>query len=240
MEDHSEVRSVDKGLLWLCQLDPVIAYLASKYGTPTLSRASLSDFGFDPSPLGLSQEQRFFADLVDIVIHQQLAGKAASAISNRVREVVGGVLSSGSILKAEPDLLRLAGLSQAKVRAITELSEAVESGALRLGSFAAMSDDEVSLHLGKYRGFGPWSSQMFLMFSLGRLDIWPIGDLGVRKGFRHSYRLEHLPNPKQMIDYGDRFKPYRSLVAWYMWKSLAEEMPGHLFQGRQALRLDIL
>lgn len=229
MGDQSVYSSVDEGLLWLCQHDPIIAYLASKYGAPTLTRASLSEFGFDPTSPGLEMKQRFYADLVDIVIHQQLAGKAAAAISSRVREAVGGTLAAGSILKADPSLLRSAGLSQAKVRAITELSSAVHSGQLDLTSFTLMSDDEISLHLGKYRGFGPWSSQMFLMFSLGRLDIWPIGDLGVRKGFRHSYRLEQLPTPKQMIDHGDRFKPYRSLVAWYMWKSLAEPMPDHLF-----------
>ncbi|MCL5077516.1 MAG: DNA-3-methyladenine glycosylase 2 family protein [Actinobacteria bacterium] len=229
LEDHSLKLSVDEGLLWLCQSDQVIAYLASKYGTPTLSRASLSDFGYDPGLPGLSLEQRFYGDLVDIVIHQQLAGKAAEAISSRLRHVAGGILSPDAILKADPILLRSAGLSQAKIRAITELSSAVESGSLRLTSFVAMSDEEVTLNLGRYRGFGPWSSQMFLMFSLGRLDIWPVGDLGVRKGFRHSFRLEKLPTPKQMIDHGDRFKPFRSLVAWYMWKSLAEELPDHLF-----------
>ena len=97
MEDHRDKLSVDEGLLWLCRSDQVIAYLASKYGTPTLSRASLSDFGYDPGPQGLSLEQHFYGDLVDIVIHQQLAGKAAEAISSRVREVAGGILSPDAI-----------------------------------------------------------------------------------------------------------------------------------------------
>lgn len=165
--------------------------------------------------------QKHFADLIDIVIHQQLAGSAAVAISARVKLALQNELTPEKLLSADPADLRGSGLSGAKVAAITSLARAVLDGDLVLESLDELDDDDVVAEISRIRGFGPWSAQMFLMFCLRRTDVWPVGDLGVRKGYMRCFQLEELPAPRDMPLLGERFRPYRSIVAWYMWRSLS-------------------
>lgn len=222
----AEPAALQEALSQLCSLDPVIAHLRQRHGIPTINRRSLVDFNVsEDSSMEVPIEISLFSDLVDIVIHQQLAGRAAVAISSRVKKLLGEPLTPKNVLMADPQLLRATGLSGAKLIAITGVAQWAEDGQLPLSNFASMSDEEVMAHLCTIRGIGPWSVEMFLMFSLGRMDIWPCGDLGVRKGFRHSFGLEAVPTAKELNALGERFRPYRSLVAWYMWRSLSDPSP---------------
>ncbi len=206
----------------LSEADPVIARLASLHGLPILEKRSLVDFTVegweDPA---YSRADLLFSELVEVVIHQQLAGKAAVAITSRVRQAFDGQITAERVQGCSPEVLRTAGLSGAKIAAIAGLANAVVQGELSLESLVDLGDDAVTWELSKLRGFGPWSAQMFLMFSLGRIDVWPVGDLGVRKGYRASYGLEEIPSPRELLQLGERFRPYRSLVAWYLWRSLS-------------------
>ncbi|TAN23359.1 MAG: DNA-3-methyladenine glycosylase 2 family protein [Actinomycetota bacterium] len=219
----SDPIALKEALAELTNVDPVIAGLASRYGVPVLDKKSLVDFTVDGEETeARSVDDGLFCDLVEVVIHQQLAGKAAVAITARFKAALGNLIVPGSVIDCDQEMLRASGLSGAKLAAIRGLALAIDSGAISLSSMAELSDEEITRELSKLRGFGPWSAQMFLMFSLGRLDVWPTGDLGVRKGYSHSYRLETIPSAKELSVLGDRFRPYRSLVAWYMWKSLAD------------------
>lgn len=207
----------------LSAADPVIARLAGRHGLPVLDRRSLRDFAVeDGAPLEASEDERLFSELVEVVVHQQLAGKAAIAITTRLKAALEGRMTPERVLACDPELLRATGLSGAKLTAITGLAGAVDGEEFSLASLASLSDEAVTAELSKLRGFGPWSAQMFLMFSLGRIDVWPVGDLGVRKGYSISYGLGKTPSPVELSLLGERFRPYRSLVAWYMWRSLSE------------------
>lgn len=227
----SNAKKIKQALGVLTSSDPILAHLASVYGVPILSRSTLPKFTLEQASVMDDSEldQRLFSELVETVLHQQLAGSAAIAITSRLKSTLGGVINSKAILSAEFESLRAAGLSGSKSLAIIRLAEAVESREIVLSELASLKDDEVTASLCSFRGFGPWSAQMFLMFSLGRLDVWPASDLGVRKGYRHSYRLEELPSAKELESHGERFRPYRSLVAWYMWRALNDDMPDNLY-----------
>lgn len=223
MAISSDLIALKAAVAELSGSDPVIASLAQNYGLPTLDRKSLADFTIEyDEPVAVPLEDQLFSELVEVVIHQQLAGKAAIAITRRVRAALMDNLTPQMVIDSDPELLRASGLSSAKLSAICGLAKAINTKAVSLVSLACASDDDVTAELSKLKGFGPWSAQMFLMFSLGRMDIWPSGDLGVRKGYSRSYGLETVPSAKELAVLGERFRPFRSLAAWYMWKSLVD------------------
>lgn len=152
------------------------------------------------------------------IAYQQLAGKAASAIWGRVREqtrewVPGAVLALGE----EP--LRDAGLSGAKTRAMLDLAACCEGGSLDLARLGRLSDKEVIDRLSQVWGIGTWTAQMFLIFSLRRLDVWPVGDFGVRRGYGLAHGWTEPPTAGELEPLGDQFRPYRSVAAWYCWRA---------------------
>ncbi len=223
LNTYGDPAALNEALYALTQADPVIADLAGKYGVPVLDKKSLTDFTVEgEETMAGSVDDRLFCELVEVVIHQQLAGKAAVAITGRFKAALGNCVTPGNVVCCDQEVLRATGLSGAKLAAIRGLALAIDNETLSLSSMAEFGDEEIIWELSKLRGFGPWSAQMFLMFSLGRLDIWPSSDLGVRKGYRRSYRLETVPSAGELSILGDRFRPYRSLAAWYMWKSLAD------------------
>ena len=220
---HSDPVALKEALGALTKADPVIADLAGRYGVPVLDKKSLTDFTVEgEETLAGSVDDRLFCELVEVVLHQQLAGKAAVAITGRFKAALDNCVTPEKVICCDQEVLRATGLSGAKLAAIRGLALAIDNETVSLSSIAVLGDEEIIWELSKLRGFGPWSAQMFLMFSLGRLDVWPSGDLGVRKGYRRSYRLDTVPTAKELSILGDRFRPYRSLVAWYMWKSLAD------------------
>ena len=153
---------------------------------------------------------------------QQLSVKAAAAIGHRVGETVGGALQPDSLLATAPDQLRAAGLSRQKIGYLQSLAEAVISGDLPIETLPELTDEEVEAAITAVRGFGHWSAQVYMMFSLGRPDIWPSGDLAVRVGFGRIMGWKDRPDEKKVINEGGAFSPHRSALALLCWRFYSE------------------
>jgi DNA-3-methyladenine glycosylase II len=166
-----------------------------------------------------------FGSLVRAIVFQQLAGSAARAIHARVRATVPGPLTPEALAAVPDDALRGAGLSANKLASLRDLSSKVMSGAVDLNRSARRTDDKIVAALVTVRGIGRWTAEMYLLFELRRLDVWPVDDLGVRQGYGLAWRREHAPTAKELEALGDRFRPYRSVVARYCWEAV------HLFRG---------
>ena len=153
---------------------------------------------------------------------QQLSVKAAATIAQRVDQIVGGALQPDSLLATVPDQLRAAGLSRQKIGYLQSLAEAVISGDLPIDTLPELTDEEVEAAITAVRGFGRWSAHMYMMFSLGRPDIWPSGDLAVRVGFGRIMGWKDRPDEKKVINEGSAFSPYRSALALLCWQFYSE------------------
>ena len=163
---------------------------------------------------------RRFAELARAIVYQQLAGKAAAAIWARVADTVGEPFTPEAVLSTDPELLRAAGLSGAKTAAILDLALHVDDGRVELARAGRLSDTELVEHLTVVRGIGPWTAQMFLIFQLGRVDVWPTGDLGVRAGFARLFDLPATPGAKELAVLGEPYAPYRSVLAQWCWRAV--------------------
>ena len=162
-----------------------------------------------------------FGALVRAITFQQLAGPAARAIHQRVRALVHGPLSPEALLAVSDGDLRAAGLSGAKLASLRDLSAKVLDGTVVLGGGPRVTDEAIVDRLVTVRGIGRWTAEMYLMFELRRLDVWPVGDLGVRQGYGLAWGIDPPPIPSRLRPLGDRFRPYRSVVARYCWAALA-------------------
>ena len=184
--------------------DPVIAHLVEEAGLPSFPRPT----------------ETHFAALVRSVTHQQLAGAAAQAIHGRLVHTLGDEVTPERLLATSTEELRAAGLSGNKVLSLVDLAAKVLDGTVVLEPrrLARESDEEVAARLTAVRGIGKWSAEMFLMFQLQRLDVWPTGDLGVRKGFGLAWGIP-TPTAKELDALGEPYHPYRSIVAWYCWRA---------------------
>jgi DNA-3-methyladenine glycosylase II len=163
-----------------------------------------------------------FAALAESILYQQLAGAAAAAIHRRFIALFDGDLSPEAVLAVPEERLRSAGLSGAKAASIHDLALKVAEGTVPLERIERLSDDEIVRHLTVVRGIGRWTAEMFLIFQLRRLDVWPVDDYGVRTGWSLAYDLPDLLKPKQLQAEGDRFRPYRTVAAWYCWQAVHE------------------
>ena len=161
-----------------------------------------------------------FGALVRAIVYQQLAGNAAAAIHGRVRACVDGPLTPEAVARVPDERLRAAGLSAAKLASIRDLTAKVLDGTIPLERLGGMGDDEIVRRLSEVRGIGRWTAEMFLLFELRRLDVWPTGDLGVRSGYALAWGLDDPPTPRQLEPLGDRFRPFRSVAAWYCWEAV--------------------
>ena len=166
-----------------------------------------------------------FEALARNIVFQQLHGNAAAAIHKRVLDLFGGgKLRPADILGAPEESLRGAGLSGAKLAALKDLATKTADGTVpTLARLRRMSDEEIVERLTRVRGIGRWTVEMLLMFRLGRPDVLPVGDFAVRKGFALAYGLKESPKPKELAEYGERWRPYRSVASWYMWRAV--ELP---------------
>ncbi|MCP4436196.1 MAG: DNA-3-methyladenine glycosylase 2 family protein [Actinomycetia bacterium] len=163
--------------------------------------------------------------LARAIAFQQLSGRAAGTIWSRVIDLVGEV-DPHAFAATTHDELRSAGLSNAKARSLADLSERTIDGRLDLAATSRMHDDAVVEHLTSVRGIGPWSAQMFLMFSLGRTDVWPTGDVGVRNGWMRATGTSVTLTPEELGHVGEPFRPYRSVLAWWCWQEADTRTPG--------------
>jgi DNA-3-methyladenine glycosylase II len=188
----------------LAERDPVIAALVAAAGPPRLR----------------PPQESHFAALVRSVLYQQLAGSAASAIHGRLVAALGGAVEPGPLLALPLETLRAAGLSGNKAASLRDLAAKVLDGTVILTprTLARESDEAVIARLSTVRGIGRWTAQMFLLFQLRRPDVWPTGDLGIRRGFGLAWQIP-IPSPKELETLGDPFRPYRSVVSWYCWRA---------------------
>jgi DNA-3-methyladenine glycosylase II len=174
----------------------------------------LCTIGRNPKPV------THFESLVESVISQQLAVKAADTIFLRVKKAAGGRILPARIVKISEGEMREAGVSAAKYKAIQGLATAALTKEINFNKLHEVeSDEEIFTALTSLWGIGPWTVDMFMMFQLGRLDIWPTGDLGVRRGWETIYKLPEEITPKALELKGEKFRPHRSVVAWYCWRA---------------------
>jgi DNA-3-methyladenine glycosylase II len=167
-----------------------------------------------------------YGTLVRSIVGQQLSTRAAATIYGRVLELSGGhTPTPKQLLKAEPDDMRAAGLSHAKVAYLRDLALHVEDGALELERLPDLPDEEVTAQLTAIKGVGQWTADMFLIFHLGRPDILPVGDQGIRRAIQVEYRLRKLPDAKRMQKIAKPWRPYRTLASLYLWSSLDNTPP---------------
>ena len=161
-----------------------------------------------------------FEALVRSIVYQQLSGKAASTIHGRVVARCGGPPSPERLARLSDPDLRTAGLSAAKLKALRDLSARVADDRLPLKRVAELPDDELIAAVSETRGIGVWTAQMFLMFQLGRPDILPVSDLGIRKGFARVTGMKSLPAARTLERRAERWRPYRTVASWYLWRVL--------------------
>lgn len=193
----------------LADRDPVVARLVAAYGPPQFPRPTETPF----------------ASVVRAITFQQLAGAAARAIHGRLVALLGEVTPERLLATSTEDL-RAAGLSNNKAASLHDLATKALDGTISLEprSLARRTDEDIVARLSTVRGIGKWSAEMFLMFQLRRLDVWPTGDLGVRKGYARAWEIE-TPTPKQLELLGEPYHPYRSIVAWYCWQVMSTALP---------------
>lgn len=192
----------------LAARDPKLAELIARIG---------------PFPLKAASLVRPLDALARSITFQQLSGKAAATIFRRVQALYPGRkwFSPELILATADETFRSAGLSGNKTAAIKDLAAKTLDGTVpRHRALARMSDEEIIARLTSVRGIGRWTVEMLLLFHLGRLDVWPVDDLGVRKGYARTYRKKVAPTPKELLAIGEKWRPYRSVVAWYFWRAL--------------------
>jgi DNA-3-methyladenine glycosylase II len=168
-----------------------------------------------------STDHSHFGFVVRCIVYQQLSGKAAATIFGRLQAIYGGRNPTPQEMLATPvKKLRAAGLSERKAEYARELAQRVHDGELPLEKLDAMHDDEVVETLVKVKGIGRWTAQMVMMFHLGRPDIFPELDLGIQKGVQKLHRMRRLPSPVRTAKAGEKWAPYRTVAAWYLWRSL--------------------
>jgi DNA-3-methyladenine glycosylase II len=181
-----------------------------------------------------------FQSLAQAIAHQQLNGTAANTILKRLIHTCGqGAFPTPQmLLAASPESLRAAGFSFAKVAALRDLAEKTLAAVVPdAATLLQLSDEEIIARLTQVRGVGRWTVEMLLMFQLGRPDVLPVDDFGVRSGFRAAYGLSRMPRPKALAAWGERWKPYRSTAAWYLWRALELKRAGTLPVPAERIRL---
>jgi DNA-3-methyladenine glycosylase II len=189
----------------LARRDPVLKRLIADVGPCTLK------------PLGLGR----FVTLVRSIVSQQISSKAAMSILAKLEQALApDGFRPAAILAATDGMLREAGMSVAKARSLRDLADKVHAGEVPLDDLHELDDEDVIAKLIPVRGIGRWTAQMFLIFSLGRLDVLPVDDLGLRAGVQKQYGLEEMPNKARLTELSEPWRPYRSIATWYFWRSL--------------------
>jgi len=196
---------IARGVKALCRVDPDLRPLVRAHGHPNLVRT-----------------RNAFESLARAIVYQQLSGKAAGTIYRRFLALFpGGRFPTAQRLASTGmDDLRAVGLSRQKASYLLDLADKFASGSIAARRFARASEDDLRATLKQVKGIGDWSVDMFLIFALVRLDVLPTGDLGVRKGMAEHFGLAQLPGPAKMEALAERWRPYRSLASWYMWRRL--------------------
>jgi len=161
-----------------------------------------------------------FETMLRSLVGQQISVKAADAVWGRVVDALNGQISSQAVLALSDDTLKATGLSRQKIAYSRALSEFEQGGGLKLELLAALDDEACTRHLCEIKGVGRWTAQMFLMFCLRRPDVWPVDDIGVQRGISRQFFEGEPIGPKEALQFGEKLKPWRTVAAWYLWRSL--------------------
>ena len=175
-----------------------------------------------PFQADMEAHQSPYEALLEAIAYQSISGKAAATIFGRIKALsaTGGIPTPSEILKIRKQVLRKAGLSGAKVQAMKDLAQKTLEGIVpTMEDAEKLSDEELVKRLVSVRGIGAWTVEMFLIFRLGRPDVLPIHDLGVQKGWSVAYGKKFKPRPKELLAFGERWRPYRTVASWYMWRA---------------------
>jgi DNA-3-methyladenine glycosylase II len=175
-----------------------------------------------PFQIDIADSQSPYEALLESIAYQSISGKAAATIFGRVKALgsTGRAPTPEEMLKLRKPALRKAGLSGAKILAMKDLAQKTIDGIVpTLEQAEKLSDEELVERLVSVRGIGAWTVEMFLIFRLGRPDVLPIHDLGVKKGWSVTYGKKHMPKPKELLAFGERWRPYRTVASWYMWRA---------------------
>src|SRR6266481_7990353 len=186
---------------------------------PFIARLVQEAVPFDPN---IDHTQSPYESLLESIAYQSISGKAAATIYARIKALSasGGPPTPQEMLQLKTRALRKAGLSGAKIQAMKDLAQKTIDGIVPTHEEALkLSDDELVERLVSVRGIGAWTVEMFLIFRLGRPDVLPIHDLGVKKGWSITYGKRHMPRPKEVLAFGERWRPYRTVASWYMWRA---------------------
>ena len=195
---------------------------------PVLARV-MADVG--PCRFAARSEGSHFDHILRAIVYQQLSGRAAATIHGRVIALFEGKPSAASLLTATDDQLRSAGLSRQKIGYLRDLAQRVHTGDLPVDRLHELADDDVIAALTRVKGIGRWTAHMFLMFRLGRPDVLPDLDLGIRKAIQLAYRLRRMPNSDRVLAIGAAWAPHRTIASWYLWRSL--EQPAALSRPKK-------
>lgn len=193
-----------QAIVHLKKSDPVLAALIKRVG-----------------PYRIEYREPDFATLVRSIVYQQISGKAAATVLDRLLGLMPRRrLTPGAVLKLSLEELRSAGLSGQKASYIRDLAEHTKARRVNFASIGDLTDEAVIEHLSQVKGIGVWTAHMFLMFALRRHDVLPCADLGVRAAIQKAYKLDALPNPRQIEELAAAWRPYCSVATWYLWRSL--------------------
>lgn len=179
-------------------------------------------------PLRLGPKPRVeerFKWLAESIVYQQVTGKAAATVWARVERILGGTVTPEAILAAGEAKVRSAGLTGAKTAALLDLADRTAGSELDLAATGRLDDEAVIEHLVTVRGIGRWTAEMFLIFALRRLDVWPVDDLGVRKGYAGVFGLSALPAARDLAPLGEPFRPFRTVMTLYCWRHVTAGLP---------------
>jgi DNA-3-methyladenine glycosylase II len=208
------IRATPKVVAALAAADPVMKRLIDEHGASVRR------------DLKLERPQDAYGALLRSIVGQQLSTKAARTIYGRMLELFDGhAPTPKQLLAVDPDRIRAAGLSRPKISYLRDLAQHVEDGELELERLDDLPDEEVIEQLTAVKGIGEWSAHMFLMFHLGRPDVLPVGDQGIRNAAKTQYRLRKLPDPKRLEKIARPWRPHRTLACLYLWSSL-DNKPG--------------
>lgn len=194
---------MQKAIRHLKAADPVLATIIAQVG-----------------PCRIRYREPVFETLVRSIVYQQLSGKVAAVIFDRLAAAGGGPLTPASILKLRPERMRSLGLSAQKTAYIRDLAQRTRSGEIDFAALPALEDAAIIERLTRVKGVGVWTVQMFLIFALRRPDVLPVADLGIRKAVGRAWMLPELPAPKEVEERGAPWRPYASIASWYLWRSL--------------------
>lgn len=171
----------------------------------------------------LDECESVYESLLEAIVYQSISGKAAATIFERIKALGanGQCPTPEELLRVQTQALRRAGLSAAKIAAVRDLAQKTIEGVVpTLEEAQKMTDEELVEKLDSVRGIGAWTVEMFLIFRLGRPDVLPIHDYGVQKGFAITYRKKRIPKPRELAEFGERWRPYRTVASWYMWRAV--------------------